>query len=91
MLAQMFVLLLSLAGFLLLCLAQAGHQQPMLRRKLRAEQTRLLRLTGWIVLSSAWALAWWVLGFGRGTMLFGGCATVGAACTVGLLNRRSAR
>ena len=49
--------LLSLAGFALLLLAMARHQQDWLCRKLPASRSRGLRLSGFLMLALAFVIA----------------------------------
>lgn len=85
---QAATFLLSLAGFALLLLAMARHQQDWLRRKLPASQSRALRLSGFAALALAFAIAGAGLGWGYGTVAWFGWMTVAAGLIVAAnLNR----
>lgn len=80
--------LLSLAGFALLLLAMARHQQDWLRRKLPASRSRALRLSGFTALTLAFAVAGAGSGWGYGAVAWFGWMTIAAALTVAAnLNR----
>jgi hypothetical protein len=74
--------LLSLAGFILLLLAMARHQQDWLRRKLPPAQARALRLSGFAALALAFAVAGTGFGWGYGAVVWFGWLTMAAALTV---------
>lgn len=88
---HVLLLLLALAAFQALCAGLPRHQQALFRRKLDAPATRGLRVAGWVLLVALYACAWAAYGFGRGTVLTAGYATVGALAAVAVLNRRQAR
>jgi hypothetical protein len=90
MIPYLLLVPLVLAAFLLLCLANHRHQGAMVGQRLDARLSRRLRRIGWLLLVIAYGLAWATFGFGRGTVLFAGYATFGAAGIVAFLNRRSA-
>lgn len=82
------IFLLSLAGFALLLLAMARHQQDWLRRKLPASRSRALRLSGFLMLALAFVIAGAGLGWGYGAIAWFGWMTVAAALSVAVnLNR----
>jgi hypothetical protein len=85
---QLLVLALAIGAFLALCAGMPRHQQALLGSKLNERATRRLRFLGWVLLACAFALAWSLFGFGRGTMIMAGCATIGALGAVITLNRR---
>jgi len=80
--------LLSLAGFALLLLAMARHQQDWLRRKLPASRSRAQRLSGFLMLALAFVMAGSGLGWGYGAAVWFGWMTAAAALIVAAnLNR----
>lgn len=80
--------LLSLVGFACLLLAMARHQQDWLRRKLSANESRTLRLSGFTALTLAFAIMGAGLGWGYGAVAWFGWMTVTAALIVAAnLNR----
>ena len=74
--------LLSLAGFAQLLLAMARHQQDWLRRKLPANRSCVLRLSGFLMLALAFVTAGFGLGWGYGTVVWFGWMTATAALMV---------
>lgn len=76
------VALLALAGFALLLMAMARHQQDWLRRKLPARTSRLLRIGGFGFLTLAFAIAGSGLGWAYGTVAWFGWLSFGAALTL---------
>ncbi|OYX65140.1 MAG: hypothetical protein B7Y88_10775 [Sphingomonadales bacterium 32-64-17] len=82
------IFLLSLAGFALLLLAMARHQQDWLRRKLPANRSRALRLSGFLMLALAFVMAGTGVGWGYGAVVWFGWMTAAAALIVAAnLNR----
>lgn len=75
-------LILSLAGFGLLLMAMARHQQEWLRRKLVPSSSRKLRLGGFAVLALAFVVSTGGLGWTYGTLAWCGWMTVSALVTV---------
>lgn len=75
-------LLLSLAGFALLLVAMARHQQDWLRRNLPAKLSRALRLTGFLMLTLAFVIAGAGLGWGYGAVAWFGWMTAAAMLSV---------
>jgi hypothetical protein len=90
MIVYLLLVPLVLAAFLVLCLANPRHQGALVGQRLDGRLSRRLRRIGWLLLLLACALAWAAFGFGRGTVIFAGYATFGAAGIVAFLNRRSA-
>ena len=80
--------LLSLAGFALLLLAMARHQQDWLCRKLPASRSRGLRLSGFLMLALAFVIAGASFGWGYGAVVWFAWMTVAASLIVAAnLNR----
>lgn len=75
-------LILSLAGFGLLLMAMARHQQEWLRRKLVPSSSRKLRLGGFAVLALAFVVGTGGLGWTYGTLAWCGWMTVSALVMV---------
>lgn len=80
--------LLSLSGFALLLCAMARHQQDWLKRKLPARISRLLRTTGFILLTIAFAIAGLGMGWAYGAVAWFGWLSVGAAITLATQTNR---
>lgn len=76
------VALLTLAGFALLLMAMARHQQDWLRRKLAPRTSHLLRIGGFGLLAVAFAAAGFGLGWAYGTVAWFGWLSFGAALTL---------
>lgn len=72
----------SLAGFVLLLMAMARHQQDWLRRKLPPTTSRKLRGGGFALLALAFAAAVGGFGWAYGTLAWCGWMTVTALATV---------
>ncbi|AHE53154.1 DUF3325 domain-containing protein [Sphingomonas sanxanigenens] len=89
-LAHLVLLGLATGGFMLLCAANPRHQQALLHRRLTAGTARRLYLGGWAAFGAAVPVAWSAYGAATGTVVLFGFATVGAAITVALANRRKA-
>lgn len=76
------IFLAALAGFALLLLAMAKHQQDWLRRKLAPGRSRLLRALGFAALALSFAMAGLGLGWAYGTVAWCGWLTASAAVVV---------
>ncbi|WP_343616181.1 DUF3325 domain-containing protein [Novosphingobium sp.] len=71
-----------LLGFALLLLAMARHQQDWLKRKLPPPTGRLLRISGFALLTAAFAIAGLGFGWTYGTLVWCGWLSVGSAITL---------
>ena len=76
------IFVLSLAGFAVLLLAMARHQQDWLGRKLTAKPRRRLRAAGFALIALAFAASGAGFGWGYGTVLWCGWLTVAAVLVV---------
>lgn len=82
------VALPAIAGFVLLLLAMARHQQDWLRRKLPHRTARLLRWSGLAALALAFVLSGLGLGWAYGTVAWVGWLSVSALLVLtGQVNR----
>lgn len=82
------LLLLSAAGFAVLLLAMARHQQDWLGRKLPRQMSQRLRLSGFALLALSFFVAGLGFGWGYGAVLWAGSASAGAALAVAVnINR----
>jgi len=79
---HLLTLILCLAGFVLLLLAMARHQQDWLRRKLPAAISRRLRGGGFLLLALAFIACGSGLGWAYGTVAWCGWMTVAAIAVV---------
>ena len=85
---HLFVFVLSLAGFAMLLLAMARHQQDWLRRKLSPSLSQRLRRGGFALLALAFGTAGSGLGWGYGAVVWFGWLSVTAITVVAAnLNR----
>lgn len=76
------VFILSLAGFAVLLLAMARHQQDWLRRKLAVRPRRRLRIAGFALIALAFGVAGQGFGWAYGSVLWCGWLTVAAVLVV---------
>lgn len=76
------IFLILLAGFVLLLLAMARHQQDWIRRKLSLRQNHALRLSGFALLIFAFAVAVSGLSWGYGAVAWFGWLTIAAGLVV---------
>ncbi|MEE4450561.1 DUF3325 domain-containing protein [Novosphingobium resinovorum] len=76
------IFLASLAGFAGLLLASPRHQQEWLRSKLAPRACTSLRLSGFLLLTSAFVVAGRSLGWGYGAVVWLGWLTIAAALVV---------
>ncbi|WP_395337174.1 DUF3325 domain-containing protein [Novosphingobium sp. BL-8H] len=76
------VALLTLAGFALLLMAMARHQQDWLRRKLAPRTGRLLRIGGFGLLGAAFIAAGTGFGWAYGTVAWFGWLSFSAVLTL---------
>lgn len=76
------VFILSLAGFAVLLLAMARHQQDWLGRKLTQTPRRRLRIGGFALIALAFLVAGLGLGWAYGSVLWCGWLTVAAVLVV---------
>ena len=79
---------LCLAGFALLLMAMARHQQDWLRRKLAAPVSRALRWTGFGLLALAFLHAGSRLGWGYGAVVWFGWLTLASLAIVTVQTNR---
>ena len=76
------VFILSLAGFAVLLLAMARHQQDWLGRKLAGKPRRRLRMAGFTLIALAFVASGAGFGWAYGTVLWCGWLTVAAVLVV---------
>lgn len=76
------IFLLALAGFVLLLLAMAKHQQDWLGRKLPRPRAEKLRLAGFALIALAFCASGFGLGWGYGTISWFGWLTFAALLVV---------
>ena len=88
---ECLIYLLSLAGFLALCLSLPRHEQEILKRALPRRSVLVLRGCGYGVIVLAFVIVIAGRGFGPGVMVFAGLLTVAAATVVGVLAWRMSR
>lgn len=84
------VLALSLAGFALLLAAMARHRRTWLRRDVSPRAARALRLSGFLSLAAALAVAGMGLGWAYGAVAWCGWLTVAAFAAVAATTARAA-
>jgi fatty acid desaturase len=72
----------ALLGFALLLAAMSRHQQDWLKRKLPADRSRLLRLSGFVALALSFVLAGLGFGWAYGAVAWSGWLTAAAALIV---------
>lgn len=86
--SHLALFLTSLAGFALLFIAMARHQQDWLRRKLPERQSRCLRAGGFAVLATGFVIAGFGFGWAHGTVVSVGWLSVGAAMVLAINTNR---
>jgi len=91
---HLLTFLVSLCGFVSICLSMHRHQENLLGDPLPANQSLVLRLTGWLLLAIAYGIA--VRGFGWGIGSVTWIGHLGAAAGVVIVSlvlhdRRTAR
>lgn len=85
------LLLLSVAGFACLCIANSRHQPQLLGHALPARRSRSLRIGGGVLLALALMLAWAAFGFGYGFVEATGVASLGGLASMAALARATGR
>ncbi|WP_321960458.1 DUF3325 domain-containing protein [Paraburkholderia sp. J7] len=78
-------LLLCVSAFTCLAMAMERHQEALLRARLSAALTRVLRCAGWCALFVALWLAVAGKGWARGLVWYSGCTSLAAGIVYGLL------
>ncbi len=91
---HLLTLLVSLCGFVSICLSMHRHQENLLGDPLPASRSLIFRLSGWLMLVIAYGIA--VRGFGWGIGSVAWIGHLGAAAGVVILSlvlydRRTAR
>ncbi|QEI07123.1 DUF3325 domain-containing protein [Pigmentiphaga aceris] len=92
--SHLLTLLVSLGGFVSVCLSMPRHQEDLLARLLPARQSLVLRLTGWCLLAIAYGIATRAFGWGIGSVAWiGHLGAAAALVMISLLihDRRTAR
>ncbi|QSR19940.1 DUF3325 domain-containing protein [Novosphingobium sp. KA1] len=81
-------ILLALGGFSALALSMTRHQRDLVGRTLAARQATAARISGWVLLVSAFAVDVTALGGGYGSVACFAHLSVGAWLTIALLHWR---
>lgn len=86
---HLFAISLAVAGFLLLAISMARHQQDMIGRKLAVAATQRARTGGYALLILVLVLDAAVFGVGYGAVVWFGHLSIGAWSVVGWLAGRA--
>ena len=81
---HLLTFLMSLCGFISICLSMHRHQENLLSNPLPANRSLLLRLSGWLLLLIAYGIA--IRGFGWGIGSVAWIGHLGAAAGVVILS-----